>query len=1336
MKKRFQRPLVPQFILQKFKAGAFQGSLTAATLSMDMSGFTSLTASLFQHQHDGAEELSDVLAVVFQPMVEAVYAYNGFITHFAGDAFTAVYPIKDQSEQIAANDAWQTAVFLQQHLTENDQARSFKTRYGEFAFSVKVGLSFGEVHWKISGRDSKFAYYFYGAAIDGCAQAQNLAQDGQTIALNDFVKHQPALKKVRSLPGDVHYELKTGDPRQPQIQPIEPISQLDGLAYFISTAVLDLSLSADFRHVCPVFLSFKAQDDMTTLHNFVNEVLQLSDRYGGTFSRVELGDKGWFIALWFGAPLSYEDDVARAVKCLFALREKFPQEHSQVLQWRAGLTYGLVWAGIRGAACRGEYTLFGDVVNQAAHITMRANWGEIWLDDTAVAQLQTSYELTSLGNIQLKNSNHHQLYKAESAKVKVETPFLYPLVGRELEIKQILQAVHAIVDGCFAGLVTVYGEAGIGKSRLLAACQQPAVTLRWLNCEADGILRQQLNPFRMILEAEIGRLTGLTLQQKQEKFTRFLTTFIARLNKASDDRCVGLVAELQRTQSLLAALVGVFWQDSLYERLEPKLRFENTLIALTTFLQAVSLLNSSVLLIDNAHHLESASAQLINQLSRKLADFPIAVVLAGRFETANDVADLLGMTETDFTAVAVPAFKEPEITRLCQIISENKASTDTISFISQRSNGNPLYIEQMMLMFLEQGMLSLEKPLLTQVSLPQNINALLTARLDRLAAPVKQVVQNASVLGLRFLLPILENIAEDDETITGHVAFAQRAHVWARLDAIHYQFRNTNLRDVAYEMQPRAHRRLLHDRAAHSITNYFGVDSPSHFGEIAYHFEAACQQGLASARVFACQYLYRAGQEAAKNYETEAAIDYFSRALQLTAVAETKVRYDLLLAREQIYHWRGNRTKQIEDLELLGDLTAELGINEQGVVALRQAAYDMFLPDYAQALARSREAVLLAQKADNSILEAEGEYQIGRIYSWQRAYAEAATHFEKALQLISDSPVSTSLQAIDTESISEMFQLPKETIKIITDCLNGLGVTLDEQKHYAEAHHIYERALMIQREVQDYSGEVTTLMNLAWVSFMAHKTVMAESFYKQTLNICQRIGYRVGEGAARTNLAIVAFLHGNFTQADLFAERALHICTETGNVRGEAYLYSFLGLLYFYREDRDTAVAYSEKALAMGTEWEANNLLAKGNMCLGHLNRENKAWDKAAEAYERALTFRKKLNRVGQLVEPQTGLAQVAWLRGDLPLALAYCEAIYSQIEADELDGVWELFWVYQVCYLVLKEGGDERATAVKDKAVQALQAQVSSFNEAAAQTQYIKAFQARRLFWQLAQEP
>ncbi len=140
-----------------------------------------------QHGPEGAEELSDVLNHIFQPTVSLVYAHGGFIPYFAGDSFTAIFPIHDTAEApFIAQKVLQTAQAMLTRF-EREQADE-NSILSEHHIGLKVGLSEGDVHWGIVG-DKRKAYYFRGAPIDLCAEAQTKANhlemvgDRQLLAL-------------------------------------------------------------------------------------------------------------------------------------------------------------------------------------------------------------------------------------------------------------------------------------------------------------------------------------------------------------------------------------------------------------------------------------------------------------------------------------------------------------------------------------------------------------------------------------------------------------------------------------------------------------------------------------------------------------------------------------------------------------------------------------------------------------------------------------------------------------------------------------------------------------------------------------------------------------------------------------------------------------------------------------------------------------------------------------------------------------------------------------------------------------------------------------------------
>src|SRR5262245_46965329 len=155
-------PLVPDFVLEEDSRGRSGGKLAAAALFIDISGFTNMTEKLMQHGRDGAEALAGTLRFYFDPLIEAVHEAGGFITGFAGDAFTALFP--DAPDRNVATYALTAARKMQRFIREHPR---YTTRYETFPFAFKMGLSFGDVEWGIVHvAPDRAYYYFHGAAID------------------------------------------------------------------------------------------------------------------------------------------------------------------------------------------------------------------------------------------------------------------------------------------------------------------------------------------------------------------------------------------------------------------------------------------------------------------------------------------------------------------------------------------------------------------------------------------------------------------------------------------------------------------------------------------------------------------------------------------------------------------------------------------------------------------------------------------------------------------------------------------------------------------------------------------------------------------------------------------------------------------------------------------------------------------------------------------------------------------------------------------------------------------------------------------------------------------
>ena len=491
--------LVPQFVLEKEEQGQNNGRFSAVCLFADISGFSTVTNTLVVHGSEAAELMADIMLAIFEPLVDAVYAQGGFITTFAGDAFTALFAF-DADAPPAYERALATAVAIQQHLVTHPVQ---ETEYGRFPFSVKLGLADGTVEWGILASDQDdipAAYYFRGGAVDGAAGAEHQAQPGNIIlttaggeAIADLAQTMPV--------GEQHVRLLTVTGALPAAQPLPAVETAPGQARFIPRAILDKQSQGEFRQVVTLFVNLMGIHTAEDLALFLQAVFTLQAEYGGFLARVDFGDKGANLLLFWGMPISHEDDIDRALNFIYDLADVTPGSY------KAGLTYRPMYAGLAGSTRRGEYTAYGGGVSYAARLMVKASWGTVWLDERLVNRMSQHFVTEAKGTHTFKGfADPQPVYSlVERQKVDLATFYQEEMVGRQAELAQLQRFVAPLRDETagerFAGILTVEGEAGLGKSRLVTEFfVNPAYTVadscQIFIAQTDQTVQTPLNPFR------------------------------------------------------------------------------------------------------------------------------------------------------------------------------------------------------------------------------------------------------------------------------------------------------------------------------------------------------------------------------------------------------------------------------------------------------------------------------------------------------------------------------------------------------------------------------------------------------------------------------------------------------------------------------------------------------------------------------------------------------------------------------------------------------------------------------------------------------------------------
>src|SRR5215213_4460221 len=380
--------VVPELIIENYRAGRFRGEFAAVGMFLDLSGFSNMTDALMQHGQHGAEVLAGLMHGVFDPLVESIFEYGGKIVGFAGDGIMALYPIESDPRSTALR-ALTSAYVIQKRFEENPTRH---TVYGEFFISAKIGLASGSVSWGIlcSPNCDQATYYFRGTAVDESAHAEHHAKPGDILLTDSFYRLLPNTAEI--LPFASHWSFRDFhvDPPTPKSVTLPPVD-VDVARRFMPEEVIVHDMRGEFRQVVNLFMRFPDLS-ASQLESMMQKVFELRNKYGGLLSRMDFGDKGCNMLILWGAPIAYGNDIGRALNFLLDLKAAvdFPIT--------AGVTYYISHAGYLGSSIYEDYTCYGWGVNLASRFMTKAQTGEIWVDERIARRVAKRFEVEFVGS--------------------------------------------------------------------------------------------------------------------------------------------------------------------------------------------------------------------------------------------------------------------------------------------------------------------------------------------------------------------------------------------------------------------------------------------------------------------------------------------------------------------------------------------------------------------------------------------------------------------------------------------------------------------------------------------------------------------------------------------------------------------------------------------------------------------------------------------------------------------------------------------------------------------------------------------------------------------------
>ena len=1094
---------------------------SGAALFADISGFTPLTAAMAEEfgAKQGAEELAVQLNAVYGALIAEVHRYRGSVISFSGDAITCWF---DGDDGLCATAC---ALDMQQVMA---QFAEMRTPSGTLvSLGLKVAVTTGAVRrFLIGDPQIQLVDVLAGATLDRVAEAEGHAEKDQVVVSSEIISQSGDNVETGGWRGDQRFAIATGLAQAALIGavpwpalPADALTEEQARPWILPPVYERLKTErgeflAELRPAVALFLKFEGidydQDDAAgqKLAMYIRQVQNILYRYGSYLLQLTIGDKGSYLYAAFGALQAHEDDAKRAIDAAFEL-QSCSKEVDFITNVQIGVSQGQMWTGAYGGPTRCTYGMLGDEVNVSARLMQACQPGQILTSQRVMQAAQDRFSFHQLPGFQVKGKFEPIPVAIPIAPLPQRPPVasVAPLVGRETELERMKNVLSAVAAG-EGRVLRIEGDAGVGKSRLVAELVQLATIQGFRtatgNCQSTGRGTPYL-PWREVFRTLFGLLGGWPVPQQIsqiEMALRWLNPdWSLRLPLLGDlldldipDTPTTAAFDARFRQQSLFALVG----DVLARWAEQQ---------------------PMLILVEDVHWIDEASAALTGALSLRLATTPILLVIVHRLSltpdrpllpTLNDLPHHIHLSLTELSPDAVYAL----VTR--RLGGELPAST--LAFIQERAQGNPFFVEELADALRETSHLRFEAGrwvLATDVNgaprLPDTIQGIVLSRIDRTDEASKLTLKVSSVIGRAFEANLTAQI--HPTRLAWEVLCAQlqtlEGRDFIRLELpepqLSYVFKHNVTQEVAYETLLFSQRRRLHQTVGEALERL----APEAVERLAYHYSHS------DAREKALTYLGAAADKARREYANETALDYYDRALAL------EIRPEWLQGKAEVLHLLGRREEEAETLHVLADTP---GVPVAEVDSL-WARYHEAVSDYEAAKASGERARQAYHKEGNRNGEARCLVLLGLAARKQGDYSQAQAWYEEALALLDETTQ------------------PGE----IALALNGLGMVYMNLGDYEEARACHERALKLQRTQEDRLGEANSLNYLGLVSRDIGDLAQSRNYHHQSLTLRKVIGDRWGEGGSLFNLGLYNYDLGDYTQAEDYYQQALVVQRAIGD---------------------------------------------------------------------------------------------------------------------------------------------------------------------------------------------
>lgn len=860
---------------------------------------------------------------------------------------------------------------------------------------------------------------------------------------------------------------------------------------------------------------------MQSLQNGLFQELTAAVEGVGGFVDKFIGDA--MLAL-FGAPLAHEDDPERALKAALDMLARMAafSERSKAadlpLELHIGINTGPVVTGGFGVGSAKSYSVTGDTVNTAQRLQSMAAPGEVLVGPLTHRLTRHAFAYEPLGDVALRGKAGRVLVHRLTGPL--ETPraarglealgLAAPLIGRDAELARLLASLDLACAGS-AQLVRLVGEAGIGKSRLLnefiARVRDEErfadVAVRQIACSALG--EQSYGTIAAVVRSAGGIAQSDTAETMRAK----LAALLAEL---------GLEGEAaERMKPLLFHVIGVADPGATLRHVEPEQLKRQILFAIRTIIERRLALSPLLIVIEDLHWADAVSVEALRFVLDRLDRTRLMLVVAHRPRPESDQLDSIRVSQSTLRLSPLSASDGRRL--LAALFGDlwERSPGNLRDRILDRAGGNPLFVEEIVRGLIEMDILKREgagwqitshEP---DAGIPESIQTLLLARIDRLPHEAHRLAQEAAIIGPRFDASLLRALTTDPAGLEAGIELLCDAEVIEEVSGASsiaspcYRFTQSLVQDVIYQNLLLQRRTEMHGRVAAALERLYGED-PERLEDLrmlGHHFS------LSTAREKGARYLMAAGDRARMIYANEDALRLYEQALE--SLAQSGSSPILLQLNERIADLSGpagRRKIAQEHYRTALDVYRTAGDRVGAARILRKTGrllWDWGKRD--QAEASYAEAAALLEGADAPIERAQLWQERGRLAFRTGDHARAIEWADTALDCARAAPAET-----DADN-------RREAALATAEALNTKGVALARMGRPQEAVREVERSVQVAEAGGLMSAACRGYTNLG-VLYTTVDPARAIEVCRRGLDVAQRTGDLGFQARLLANLAV------------------------------------------------------------------------------------------------------------------------------------------------------------------------------------------------------------------------